>query len=74
MLKPHLEAQIRNSWVDPRKFKTARELDHAYAGAWGFAQAVQEILDYVAASIEDAESLTKKEKGETEDKLRSAMS
>lgn len=38
------------------------------------AKAAQEIIDYVEKSIEEAEALLKKEKGEVEDKLREAVS
>ena len=38
--------------------------------AWAFAQASEQILAFTAKMIEEAEAITKKEKGELVDKLR----
>jgi len=38
--------------------------------AWAFAQASEQILAFTTNMIEEAEALTKKEKGEAKDKLR----
>lgn len=65
---------VSHSWVDPRNVKSDKKLLYEYRLAWARAMAAQEILDFVQKSIEDAEHLTKKERGEIEDKLRSGVS
>jgi len=42
--------------------------------AWAFAQAGEEILAFTEKMVEEAEALTKKEKGLIKDKLREALS
>jgi len=63
-LLPWLQSQIRNSWVDPRKFKNDEEYSYAMKTAWAFASAADSILAWMEKNIEEAEMLTKKEKGE----------
>lgn len=74
VLKPWLEDKIHNSWVDPRSFKNDEEYVYAMKTAWSFAQAGEEILAFTEKMIEEAEALTKKEKGEIKDKLRETFS
>ncbi len=50
------------------------KLLYEYKLAWSFAKAAQEILDYVDTSVQIAEELNKKEKGELIDKLREGIS
>lgn len=73
MVKPYLENKINHSWVDPRG-KDDGELLYEYKLGWAFAQASSEILLLVEKMVEEAEAITKKEKGENEDKLRKAVS
>jgi len=42
--------------------------------AWAFARASEEIISFTQQMVEEAEAITKKEKGETKDKLREALS
>ncbi len=56
--------KLKTSWVDPRKFKNDEEYSFAMKVAWGFAQASQEIIDYVENSKNVIETLNKKDKGE----------
>lgn len=74
MFQPWLEDKIKHSWVDPRKAKSDKDLLYQYKTAWAFAQAAEEILAFVQKMQEEAEALTKKEKGEVENKLRDAVS
>ena len=60
--------------MDPRKVQSDKELLYEYKVAWAFAQAAEEILQFVDKMLEEAEALTKKEKGEIKDKLREAVS
>ena len=70
VLKPWLEDRIHNSWVDPRSFESDEKYLYAMKTAWAFAQASEQILAFTTNMIEEAEALTKKEKGEAKDKLR----
>lgn len=74
VFQPWLEDKIKHSWVDPRKAKSDKDLLYQYKTAWAFAQAAEEILSFVQKLQEEAEHLTKKEKGELVDKLREAVS
>jgi hypothetical protein len=69
-----LEDKIHNSWVDPRSFKNDEEYAYANKTAWAFASCAQQIIDYVNTNIEQAEMLSKKEKGQMIDKLREGVS
>lgn len=61
--------------MDPRQFKSEKELEYAYITAWGLAQASQEIVDFVAKAIEETKYLTDKEQDKLPaDKLREALS
>ena len=60
--------------MDPRAFKSEDEFLRAYNVAWGFAQAAEQILAFVSKNIEEAEAITKKEKGEVKNVLREAVS
>ena len=73
VLKPFLESKISHSWVEPTG-KDDMSLLRDYKLAWAFAKAASEILELVERLQEEAEMLTKKEKGETVDKLREAIS
>lgn len=73
LLRPWLQDKINHSWLDPRKVKDDETLLYEYKVAWAFAQAAQEILDYIQKGIEEAEYLTKKERGEIKDSLREAL-
>lgn len=73
MLLPWLQDRIRNSWVDPRSFKSDEEYAYAMKTAWAFAQASEEILAFIQKNIEEAEGLTKKESGEIINKLRESV-
>jgi hypothetical protein len=74
ILRPWLEDKIHNSWVDPRSFKNDEEYLYAVKTAWAFANAGEQILSFIERMVEEAEELTKKEKGEKKDKLREALS
>lgn len=73
VLIPHLESQIRNSWVDPRDSESDAEYAFKMKTAWAMAKASDEILDFVSKTIEEGIAMSEKEKGK-EDKLREAMS
>ena len=70
VLRKWLEDKIHNSWVDPRSFKDDNEYSYAMKTAWAWARASEEIITFTEQTIEEAEALTKKEKGEGVDKLR----
>jgi len=70
VLLPWLQDKIRNSWVDPRSFKDDVEYAYAMKTAWAWAKASEEILAFTEKMVEEAEALTKKEKGLLIDKLR----
>ena len=74
MLFPILEAQIRASVVDPRKFKLDEEYLFAQKVAWASGQAYSELLDLIDNKVREAEFLTEKEQGKHKDKLAEAMS
>lgn len=74
VVKPWVESKITNSWVDPFKAESDEKLLYQYKLAWAWAKAAQEFLDYLNRSVEEAEALTKKEKGEVTDKLRTSLS
>ena len=74
LLRQWLEDKIRNSWLDPRSFKSLEEFTKAYNEAWAVAQAAEQVLAYVQTKSDEAETLTKKEKGEVIDKLREGVS
>jgi hypothetical protein len=46
---------------------------YKYSSAYGMAEGSQSILDWVQSRIDEAEYLTKKERGEITDPLREAM-
>jgi hypothetical protein len=73
-LRKWLESKIHNSWIDPTKSIDDAKLLYEYKLAWSFAKAAQEILDYVDQSIQIADELNKKEKGQMIDKLREGVS
>ena len=68
MLKPWLESKIKNSWVDPREVKSDKKLLYQYKIAWAFANAAQEILEFVEQNNQTAETLTNKQEGKTTEK------
>lgn len=70
VLLPWLENKIKNSWPDPREFKNNEGFLYAYNVMRGFAQAANEILDFVKQMQNQASYLRKKEKGEIKDKFR----
>jgi hypothetical protein len=74
VLRQWLESKIKNSWVDPIKANDDAKLLYEYKLAWSFAKAAQEIIDFVDMNIQQAEQLTRKEKGELVDKLREGLS
>lgn len=70
MVLPWLQDKIRNSWVDPRQFKTDADLGYAYRTSWAWAQAAEGILRWMESRVEEAEALTKKEQGEIKNMLK----
>ena len=68
VLKPWLESKINNSWLDPKGSKSEEEFFFQYTVAYGFAQAAQQILEFVEQHKLTAESLVKKKEGKTVDK------
>ena len=60
--------------MDPRSFKDDNEYAYAMKTAWAWASAGEEILAFVEQMVEEAEALTKKEKGLNIDKLRESLS
>ena len=73
VLIPHLESVIRNSWVDPRTFKSDDEYAFAMKTAWAMAKASDEIIEFIEKTIEEGIAMSEKEKGKL-DKLRESMS
>ena len=71
---PLLEGKIKSAVVDPRKFKDEAEYIFAQKTAWAYGQAYSDLLNILDLMQEEAEGLTKKEKGENVDKLAEAMS
>jgi hypothetical protein len=69
-----LEAQIKMSVVDPRKFKSDEEYLYAQKIAWATGQAYSDLLDLIENRVSDAAFLTEKEQGKHIDKLAEAMS
>jgi hypothetical protein len=65
--------KINHSWVDPKQFKKDEDFMRAYNVAWAFAEASQQILQFVDNMIEEAESLTKKERGELKNKWKEML-
>ena len=61
---PWLEAKIKHSWLDPRKAKGTEEFFYEYVTSWGWAQAAQEIIEWVEKMKGQKEYLEKKKKGE----------
>ena len=74
VLLPYLQSQINHSWVDPRRAKSDEDLLYEYKLGWARAMAVEEIISFVNESEETAKKLLAKQKGETKDKLREAVS
>ena len=56
--------------MDPRSFKDDNEYAYAMKTAWAWARSSEEIIAFTEKMVEEAEALTKKEKGEGIDKLR----
>jgi len=73
VLKPWLESKIHNSWVSPVKFKNDKEYSYANRTAWAFAEASQQVLSLMDNMVEEAEAMSKKEKGLVKDKLKEAL-
>lgn len=73
VVKPFLESKISHSWVEPTN-KNDKQLLYEYKLAWAFAKAADEILALVENLQIESEMITKKEKGETKDKVREAIS
>jgi hypothetical protein len=73
VIKPFLESKIQHLWVDPTT-KDDTTLLYEYKLGWAFAKAANEILELIDKLQEEAEMITKKEKGELKDKLREAVS
>ena len=75
VLRPHLEGLISHSWLDPQGVNDTEKFFYQYAVSWAKAESAQQILDWVDATIEDAERLRKVERGEVpKDKFREAVS
>ena len=71
---PFLQSKINNSWVDPRKSKSDEKLMYEYKLAWAMAKSADEIIAFVDQMKDTVESLLKKQRGETVDKLRESLS
>lgn len=56
-LKPILEEQFQNKWLDPAQFKTLEEFHKAYSEAYGRAQAYKEIFNFIASSGKVAQNI-----------------
>ena len=63
VLKPWLEAKLKNSWLDPRKVKEQDKFFYEYVVAWGFAQASSEILHFLEEKKSETQALRDKKKG-----------
>src|SRR3954471_9630934 len=74
VLFPLLEAQIRNSVVDPRSCKDEAEYVFKQKTAWAYGQAYSDLLTQIDSKVTDSEYLTDKEQGKIKDILAEAMS
>lgn len=64
IIRPKLEAKIKNSWLDPRKTTDEKDFFHQYTVAWAVALAADEILKMVDSYVDRVKSLRAKEKEE----------
>jgi len=64
-----LELKSRNSWVDPRKVKDQSDFFYEYVVAWGFAQASDEILQFVEEMKGKRDFLLAKKEGKEVNKF-----
>lgn len=64
IIRPKLEAKIKNSWLDPRKTTDEKDFFHQYTVAWAVALAADEILKIVDSYVDRVKSLRAKEKEE----------
>lgn len=62
IIRPKLEAKIKNSWLDPRKTSDEKDFFHQYTVAWAAALAADEILKMVESYVDRVKSLRAKEK------------
>lgn len=68
VLKPWLESKINNSWLDPKGAGSKDEFFYQYSIAYGFAQAAQQILEFIEQQNQTADSLSNKQEGKTVEK------
>lgn len=61
VFRPWLESKIQNSWIDPKGATSKDEFFYQYTVAHGFAQAAQQILDFVKENLNTAQTLTDKQ-------------
>lgn len=62
IIRPKLEAKMKNSWLDPREAGDDKDFLYRYTVAWANANAAKEILQLVEGYIEKVKSLRAKEK------------
>ena len=70
VLKPWLESKLNNSWLDPRKIKDKDKFFYEYVVAWGFAQAVRELLEFVNSQEGNIKYLKDKKDGVVKDDFK----
>ena len=63
VLKPWLEAKLHNSWLDPRKVKAQDKFFYEYVVSWGFAQASNELLNFMEQKKGEVQALRDKKSG-----------
>ena len=70
IFQPYLKLKLQHSWLDPRQVQDREKFFYQYVTGWGFAQAAQEILDYLEKTLSQTEYLLKKSQGEIEPEIR----
>lgn len=64
IIRPRLEAKMKNSWLDPREAGDDKDFFYRYTVAWANANAAKEILQVVDGYVDRVTSLRAKEKEE----------
>ena len=70
VLHPYLDRILTRSWVNPRECKNLKEFGWQEIQRADYAQFVKELFGWIEASIEDAQFLRKKQKGEIKEEFR----
>jgi hypothetical protein len=66
-LKPLLQEQFQNKWLDPAQFNSLEEFHKAYSEAWGRAQAYKEIYNMLESAGKVAQNMAEQIKSPQKD-------